>query len=164
MSDDLNPHLDSIDRKLLAKYVAAWKEAHPRTGDFIIYPDGHTWRVSCYINGIVCPHDNRYSEMMLFLTTRGVRGSGMGSDYNKIPLSKLVDTGETMPGEFIFSHHDGPPWGPSVKVQLPCHVYRVEQKTLDELERLFLEQVERNYGENTQGFERFRREWMEQNQ
>jgi hypothetical protein len=163
MSDDLNPQLDSIDRKLLAKYVVARnKEKPPRKGDYVIYPDGQTKRMSVYLKDedVLCMHEARFSEIWLLLTSRGVNGGGgMGSGRNQIPLSKLIDTGETMPGEFLFFHHDGPPWGGSVKVQLPCRVYRLEQKALQEIERLFLERVERNYGENTKGFEQFKREY-----
>lgn len=98
----MNEHLDARDAEILASRVAALdaRDPAPRCGDYVVFSDGVTRRVS-----YVWPDGVQTSAGGSWHLGNGAC-SFSGSLYRSTPLDALQLTEEKRPGRVWFFHHD----------------------------------------------------------
>ncbi len=107
------PSLDSRDQEILAKNQLAFdRRIGPRVGDFVIFADNVTRRISHVWDFPDTPIEDRLDEWSYQTSDGGswhFSGGGCsfsGGLYTGVKLRTLIDTCGTRKGAIWFFHHD----------------------------------------------------------
>jgi hypothetical protein len=99
------PTFDEKDAAIVAERMARLDTCEgPRVGDFVVFPDGETRRISCDWGRDCEPAIQTSEGGSFYLTEHGASFSG--SLYTTIPTASLTDTGEKRPGDVWIFHHN----------------------------------------------------------
>jgi hypothetical protein len=121
------PQPDQEDERILAERVALLdKQAEPRVGDYVIFADGVTRRIS-----YVWRFDSEDPAEHEVQTSDGgswYLGTGFcdfsGGLHSPVKAKTLTDTGEKREGEVWFFHHDWSTGHNGVYARVDFRVYR----------------------------------------
>jgi hypothetical protein len=119
---DLN---NQKDNQILRRRFAALEAIKgPRLGDYVIYPGGHSERISHDWGNGVQTSDAKCGSSF-YLEERG-HVSFSGGLNPSVPKNKLRETGRTLDGAFWFFHQDWWQAHNGVEFQLPCRVFELQ--------------------------------------
>lgn len=120
----MRPTFDERDAKIRERNLAAWnRDTGPRTGDYVVFADGETRRIS-----YVWRDEN--DAPITFQTSKGGSwyfGYGYcsfsGQLFRSVKVDTLTLTEESKEGAVWFFHHDYAMAHHGVDTNIPCRVY-----------------------------------------
>jgi hypothetical protein len=117
---------DQKDNQILRRRFAAWEAIKgPRMGDYVIYPDGHSERISYDWGSKVQTSDAKFGSSFYLEECGYVSFSGGLNP--PVPKNKLRETGRTLDGAFWFFHQDWWQADNGVGFELPCRVFELTE-------------------------------------